>query len=261
MIANQGTRRWALVTGATGGIGSEMCRQLACRGWDVMISGRDEGRLDLLARELGASGARTRVLVADLADPAGAKRLAAAALASGDPIDLLVNNAGLGCSLPYLDAPVERQLDLLRVDVMALAELTHRLGAPMTERGYGAVLNVASVAGTMPGPYMSTYFASKAFVLSLSQALHEELAPRGVNVMALCPGPVRTGFWRTADTDVSVLDPIMLTPEEVCRIALTSLERGRAVCAPGLLSKVCYSFGRIAPATLSRKVAGRFNRL
>lgn len=251
---------WALVTGATGGIGAEMSRQLARRGWSVALAGRSEEKLRALEAELNATGARTAILTADLADPSGAAALISAADEAGVEPEFLVNNAGLGLTAPYVQTPFERQRALIQVDVVSLAELCHAYGGRMAAHGHGRIMNIASVAGVMPGPYMSTYFASKAFVLSLSQALHDELRGCGVDVMALCPGPVRTGFWQVAGTDVSALGPLLLSPSEVCAIGLAALSLKRAACAPGLLSKACYGFGRAVPYLLSRKVAGLFNR-
>ena len=251
---------WALVTGATGGIGEQFCRQLARRGHALVLHGRDERRLEALARSLADEGAEVRVVLADLSRAGGASELVAKVDALGVEPTLLVNNAGLGYTSPFVGVPLERQRALVQLDVVSVMELAHVYAGRMAAAGGGAIVNVASVAGVMPGPGMATYFASKAFVLSLSQALHEELAQAGVRVLAVCPGPVDTGFWDVAGTDLSAKRAFMLSPEEVARIALVALGHGRAVCAPGLVSKACYAFGRSCPAALSRKVARLFNR-
>lgn len=255
----EGNGKWALVTGATGGIGAEMCAQLAQRGWNIVLSGRSEERLAALAAKLGLAEGRWHAVTADLASASGAAELAEKVDGLGIEVELLVNNAGLGYDVPFVEGELARQRALVQVNVVSLTELAHIFGARMAERGHGSIINVASVAAVMPGPGMSTYFASKAYALSLSQAMHEELTAKGVRVLALCPGPVRTGFWNVAGANVSAIDPIMLTPEEVSRIALVALDHNRAVCAPGVLSKACYGFGRVAPAWLSRKVAHVFN--
>ena len=254
-----GSGRWALVTGATGGLGEQFCRQLAEAGWSVALSGRDEGRLRELARTL-AGGADTCVVVADLSREDGPAELVAKLDALGVEPELVVNNAGFGYAAPLAESEAGRQRALVRVNVTSLMELCQTYGARMAARGHGAILNVASVAGVMPGPYMATYYASKAFVLSLSEALHEELRQRGVEVLAVCPGPVRTGFWDVAGTNTSGRNAFMLRPEDVCRIALVALRRGRAVCAPGLVSKACYAFGRSVPGLVARRVCAAFNR-
>lgn len=253
--------KYALVTGATGGIGKELARLLALRGWNLALTGRNVEKLNALAIELEARGTRVHTEVVDLAKPGAAEELVARLDAAGVEVGLLANNAGLGITERFVESDFERQRALVQVDVVAVTELCHLLGGRMAAAGEGAILNVASVAGTMPGPGMSTYFASKAYVLSLSQALHDELAEKGVRVMALCPGPVATAFWDVAGSDVAAIEKIMLTPEEVARIALTALDNDRAVCAPGLLSKVCYGFGRLTPSWVSRTVAGIFNHL
>lgn len=247
--------KWALITGATGGLGREMARQLAAKGWSLVLHGRNADALMALAGETAREGAIVRTVGADLATTNGPAALVTEVDALGIEIDLLVNNAGLGYTAQFVESDLDRQRKLVQLDVMAPLELCHAFGSRMAARGHGQVMNVASVAGVMPGPGMSTYFASKAFVLSLSEALHEELSPRGVQVMALCPGPVNTRFWEVAENGATRAKAVFLTPEEMCRIALVSLTRGRAVCAPGPLSKVCYGFGRVAPYIVSRKVA------
>lgn len=256
MAEKAGRLRWALVTGATGGIGAEMSRQLARRGYALVLAGRSETGLMALAARLRDTAADVRTVTADLSEPGGASELIGKVDALGIEPELLVNNAGLGYTAPFVESDLERQRALVQLDVTSPMELCHEYGARMARRGRGAILNVASVAGVMPGPGMSTYFASKSFVLSLSQALHEELRPRGVQVMALCPGPVSTRFWDVAGNAAARATRVFLSPTEVCAIALVALERGRTACAPGPLSKVCYGFGRVAPYLVSRKVAG-----
>lgn len=259
-MAGRQSRDWALVTGASGGIGEEMARQLALRGWAVVLHGRDRRRLMTLAGRLGAIGADVRIVTADLARPEGAHELIEKVDQLGIAPKLLVNNAGLGYAAPFVESDLERQRALVQLDVVSVMELAHEYGRRMALAGGGAILNVASVAATMPGPGMATYYASKAFVLSLSEALHEELAPAGVRVLAVCPGPVLTGFWAVAGTNTDMRAAFMLDPEVVCRIALVALDRDRAVCAPGLVSKACYAFGRSVPGVVARKVAGLFNQ-
>lgn len=255
------SEQWALVTGATGGIGEQFCRLLARRGWSVVVSGRNDEKLARLVGEIKDLGGQALAVRSDLSVPGAAEQLVDEVDELGVTVGLLINNAGLGYNAAFVQSDLSRQRALVQVDVMAPTELSHIYGKRMADAGSGAILNVASVAGTMPGPGMSTYFASKAYVLSLTQAIHDELAPYGVKAMALCPGPVATAFWDVAESNVGPIDAIMLTPEEVARIALTALDHNRAVCAPGLVSKVCYGFGRACPAWLSRKVALAFNKM
>lgn len=252
--------RWALVTGATGGVGEQFCRQLAGQGWSLVLHGRDADRLMVLAGELGRRGADVRTLVQDLSEQGGAQGLVGKVDALGIEPELVVNNAGFGYAAPFAESDAERQRALVALNVASLTELSLTYSERMAKAGHGAIVNVASVAGVMPGPYMATYYASKAYVLSLSQAMHEELRERGVEVLAVCPGPVRTGFWDVAGTNTQGRNAFMLSPEEVVRIALVALRHRRAVCAPGLVSKACYAFGRSMPGIVSRKVCAMFNR-
>lgn len=255
------SKRYALVTGATGGIGREFCRELAQRGWSLVVCGRNAQKLAELTAVLEASGAEALSIEADLSKPGAAESVVNQANALGVEVELLVNNAGFGICERFVESDFERQRALVQVNVVALTELCHLFGSRMAERGHGAIVNVSSVAGTMPGPGMSTYFASKAYVLSLSEALHDELGPKGVRVMALCPGPAKTAFWDVAESNVNYLSPIMLTPQTVAHRALLALDLNRTASAPGILSKVCYGFGRLTPYVLNRKVAALFNHL
>lgn len=249
-------RRWALVTGATGGLGTQMCHQLAARGWSLVLAGRNEARLISLAEKLAKTGVGVQTALADLSAPDGAQKLVSQLDERNIAPELLVNNAGLGYTAPFVESSLERQRALVQLNVMAPMELAHLLGARMAQRGRGAIIFVSSVAAVMPGPGMGTYFASKAFILSLSQALHEELARYGVRVMALCPGPVNTQFWVTAGSSAARVQELFTSPRRVAHAALSALQQGFAVCTPGVLSKVSYGFGRIVPNYVSRKVAG-----
>lgn len=248
--------RWALVTGATGGIGFALSEELARRGWNVVLTGRNTTRLMSLAGRVAALGADVRCVQCDLATKDGPAQLVADVDALGIEIGILANNAGQGYSAPFAESDLERQQRLVQLNVTSVMELAHAYAGRMAARGEGRILNVASVAGVTPGPGMATYFASKAFVLSLSQAMHEELRPRGVHVMALCPGPVGTAFWERAESSAAAWKQAMPSAERVARIAYVALMRGRAVCAPGALSKLCYGFGRMAPYTASRRIVG-----
>ena len=192
-------RPLALVTGASAGLGLEMARVLAQRGWDLVVTARSPAPLDALAQELDETcGAWVFVSARDLSHPDGPDRLIADVEATGRVVQGLVNNAGFGQlgSYPDLDPDAERRM--LRVNVDAVVRLTRAFLPGMLERGRGWVLNVGSTASFVPGPRMATYYATKAFVLSYSEALHEELRASGVGVTCLLPGPTPTGFQERA---------------------------------------------------------------
>ena len=194
-----GTRPTALVTGASGGLGAEFARVLAEEGFDLVLVARGEGKLLALKDELEARhGITARVLTAALARKDVAKDLHDRVLGLGIHVDALVNNAGFGDAGAFCERDWQRQRDMVQVNMVALMQLTHLFVPHMVERGTGMVLNLSSVAAFSAGPYMSVYYASKAFVLSFSEALSEELAGTGVTVTAICPGPTATGFEASA---------------------------------------------------------------
>ena len=250
--------RTAMVTGASAGIGTAFATQLAARGEGVVLVARDRARLEALAKELGARhGVSTEVLAADLTDP---EQLATveARLADGDrPIDVLVNNAGFGTNgrLHELDRDTEaREVNL---NVVALVRLTHAALGPMVERGRGAVLNVSSLAGGQPTPGNATYGATKAFVSSFTQSVHEELRGTGVKITVVCPGFTRTEFQERAGIDSSKVPGFLWqSAEEVAAGALAALDHNRAVYVPGTLNRVAAGFVSVLPDALTRRVAG-----
>lgn len=246
--------RWALVTGASAGIGEAFARELARRGMNVALAARREHRLRALAAELGtAHRVRTLALPADLGVPGAAAALWNQA-SDGREIHLLVNNAGFGLKGAFSDLPLGRQAEMVRVNCGAVLELSHLALAAMRGRG-GGIVNVASVAAFQPVPMMATYAASKAFVLALSQALAEEARDLGVRVVALNPGPVKTEFQQVAGTAVRDGAPGVRTPEEVVNAALAALERGRTTVTPGALNALGAFAGRVAPRSLVLRVA------
>ena len=255
---------FALVTGASAGIGKEIARGLARRKVPLVLVAPTAGRLEALAAELRApSGAADEVVPLDLASEGAVERLVAATEGAGKPVGLLVNNAGFGFYGPQEEQGLERTLRMLRLNVAALVELTDRLVGPMRARRGGYVLNVASTAAFLPVPYMAVYSATKAFVLSYSQALHEELLGRGVVVTALCPGTTRTDFHRVAGLapGASVRFP-SLSAATVAEAGLRGLERGKAIVVPNLLDSAWIFTGRLVPRTLPPRIgAAVFSRL
>ena len=192
----------ALVTGASSGIGLELARLFAHDGYDLILVARSVEKLDRLGAELSARhGIRARTVGADLGSPDAPGAIAETLKQAAVRIDVLVNNAGYGVHGPFAKTELQTELDLLRVNVVALTHLTKLLLPTMLARRAGRILNVASTAGFQPGPLMAVYSASKAYVLSFSEALAEELAGTGVTVTTLCPGPVLTGFQARAGLD------------------------------------------------------------
>ncbi|MEZ5979401.1 MAG: SDR family oxidoreductase [Planctomycetota bacterium] len=250
---------WALVTGASAGLGEEFARALARRGRDVVLVARREDRLRRLAEELDREhGVRTLVVATDLLDADAGARLESELARAGVHVETFVNNAGFGAQGAFVELDRERQLDLVRLNSLVATDLAHRFAAPMAERGRGHLLNVASTASFVPGPGMAAYYASKAFVLSLSEALSAELAPRGVVVTCLCPGPTDTEFRSVAGRPRSaLLDRIAARPGPVVEAGLRGLERGRAVVVPGVANKLATVAVRFVPRWFVRRAVAR----
>src|SRR5215468_5678968 len=250
---NGSSRPRALVTGASSGIGIELARQMARDGHDLVLSARRAAPMHALAAELGAHGADSVVIPIDLSKPGAASELAAAVETRGLLIDVLVNNAGLGGigRLDQLDRG--RVNEMLHVNVVALTELTRLLLPGMVARRRGKVMLVASTAGFQPGPRMAVYFATKAYVLSLGEALAYELRGTGVTVTTLCPGATATNFFRAAGANEIALQPSM-SASEVARIGYRALMAGRRVVITGILNRILAFGGRLAPRSLTLPV-------
>jgi short-subunit dehydrogenase len=248
-----------LVTGASSGIGEEIARQLAAKGHHLILVARRVERLETLADELGRlHGIRADVLPADLGDPAARDRLVTEAEALGVALSGLVNNAGLGGSGFFAKSDQEHEREMVRVNVDALHHLTGAFLPGMVGRGEGAVLNVASLAANQPLPLFATYAATKAFVLSFSEALHGELSGTGVSVTALCPGPVPTEFGDIAgmgNVEETLPGIVTLPTEQVAREAIDGMERGRRTVTPGLVMKGAALAGRFTPRALLLPIA------
>jgi uncharacterized protein len=250
---------WAVITGASSGFGAIFASKLAKRGLSLLLAGRDESRLSAVAHQVGqiAPGIDVELLVGDLGTDAGVDALAACL--QGRVIEVLVNNAGFGTYGRFSELATGHEHDLVAVNVDALVRLTHAVLPGMLARGRGGILNVASTIAFQPSPYQATYGASKAFVLSLSQALWAETRGSGVTVTALCPGPTRTGFVDALGSDVShtAVYRRLAAPEPVAAAGLRALERGRAVVVPGWRNRVAAMGGRLAPGWLSALIGRR----
>lgn len=248
--------RWALITGASSGIGQEFARLLAERGMHLVLAARREERLRELAAALGAAhGVEATVVGVDLAEPGAAERLWESATSRGREIELLVNNAGFGLYGRFDDLSIERQAEMVRLNCIAPLELAHAAFRTMRPRRSGGIINVASTAAFQPIPCFATYAASKSFLLSLSEALWDEARADGVRVVALCPGATPTGFQQVAGTRRSPQTPGMLAPEEVALAALRALERGRSYVVPGAANALSARLVRLLPLPLATLVA------
>src|SRR6266581_957292 len=250
----QGTRRRrALVTGASTGLGAVFATALARQQYDLTIVARSRERLEALAERLRHSAEiAVEVVVADLTQ-AAALYTVEQHVAGDQRLELLVNNAGFGTTGPFATLDPDREEAEIRLNVMALMRLTRAALPGMIARGRGAVINVSSLAAFVPGPYDATYGATKAFVNSFTEALHEELRGTGVRVQALCPGFTHTEFQQRAGIDVSTIPTwAWMTPEAVVEASLAALRRGQIVCVPGLMNRLLVLLIGAAPRRLVR---------
>jgi uncharacterized protein len=242
----------ALITGASVGIGEQFALQLAERGHDVVLVARDAARLEAVAKELeGRYGTKAEVLVADLTDP----RQLATVEARARAVDLLVNNAGFGTFGPFHTLDIDTETREINLNVIALVRLTHAAASAMVERGRGGILNVSSLAGFQPGPSNATYGATKAFVTSFTEAVHEELRGTGVSVTALCPGFTHTEFQARANVPASAVPGFMWQEApEVARAGLDGVAKNRAVVIPGTANKVLGNLSAVTPHAITRRL-------
>jgi hypothetical protein len=249
----------ALVTGASSGIGESFARLLAQRGHDLVLVARRVERLEEVARRAASeAGAAAEILVADLETVDGVSSVEARLGDAQHPVELLVNNAGFGTSGRFHELPVANEDAEVRLNVLALVRLTHAALSGMVARGHGGVINVSSVGAYQPTPNSATYAATKAFVSSFTNAIHEELHGTGVKAMVLAPGFTHTEFHERAGIDHEAQMPEFLwqSCDEVVNAALKSYGRGRAVCVPGPINNVAAAFSGSMPAGVSRKIAG-----
>ncbi len=253
----------ALVTGGAGGIGFELCKLIAQEGYDIVMVDMNEVGMARAAAQLNdMAGIAVHTIVKDLSRQESAREIVAELEERGIAIDLLINNAGFGLTGRFVDIGLEAQLNMLHVNISAVVALTRLLLPGMLQRKSAAILNVASIAAFQPGPYMSAYFASKAFVLSWSESLGMELEGTGVTVTTLCPPPTDTGFARRAGagTSIAFRKGLMATPEEVAREAWIGLKMKKVIVLPCLLNKVAVFTGRFLPRKAVTAIAGAMNR-
>ncbi len=245
-----------LITGASAGLGAEFARQCRRRGDALVLVARRRDRLEALAAELGS----THVIASDLTRPGAPERLLADVAGLGLEVETLINNAGFGGASAFVEAPPERLLEMIDLNVRSLTELC-RLALPaMLERRRGFILNVASTAAFQAGPYSAVYYATKAYVLSLSEALHEESKRSGVHVTALCPGPTATEFFEVAGSPNGRLAKMATDPKAVVAAGLAGLARNKAIVVPGIMNKMTSQAGRILPRSALRRAVAALKR-
>jgi len=245
-----------LITGASSGIGEAFARKLAARGHNLLLVARSEDKLITLCNELGRSrGIRAQYVAIDLSEPEAPAGLFEETKKRDLQIDFLVNNAGFGSMGDFAKLDLAHELKMIDLNVRALAELTHRFLAPMRERKGGVIINVASTAGFQPVPFMGTYAATKAFVLSFSEALWEENRPHGVKVMALCPGVTDTNFFEASRMQRPPARASQ-TPDEVVDAALRGLKRGKSSVISGWTNFFLIETERLVPRSFILRAAG-----
>lgn len=247
----------ALVTGASGGIGEALARRLAARGTNLVLAARRVDRLQHLAAELAAAhpGARVDAVAADLSDPAAPAALVEHLAAAGITVDVLVNNAGIGSHGPFAAADTTAVTRQIQLNCTSLVELTSRLLPSMLTHRRGGILNVASTSAFQPTPTMAVYGATKAFVLSFTEALWVETRASGVRVLAVCPGPTDTGFFHA--TGQQFMTRGRQTPEQVAAVALHAFYTGhRPSVISGTANRLSATGYRVVPRALMARMAG-----
>jgi hypothetical protein len=246
-----------LITGASSGIGAAFARKLARRGRNVLLVARSEETLIALCNELGRlSGARAQYVVMDLTEQDATARLLEETHKRELVIDMLINNAGFGSMGDFTRLELATELEMIDLNVKSLVDLTYKFLLPMRDRGQGTIINVASTAGFQAVPYMATYAATKAFVLSFSEALAEENRSHGIRVLALCPGVTDTNFFAASKIDRPPMRTIQ-TPEEVVDAALRGLKRGKATVISGWTNWVTVEAERFFPRSVVTKIAAK----
>lgn len=251
----------ALITGASGGLGLEFAKILAQKNYDLVLVARNEGRLYALKNEFETKyGITVYVCAADLSVKDAALDVFNFTLEHELDIDVLINNAGFGDAGSFAERDWQKQYEMIQVNITALMQLTHCFLKPMIKRGRGKILNLSSVAAFSAGPDMSVYYASKAFVLSFSESIAEEVKGTGVTVTALCPGPTATGFEKSASMGSgSAMFKKAASAADVAADGIKAMEHGSVLCYQGLFTKFMNIGSRLLPRSLTRKFAKRMN--
>jgi len=259
--ATNAKESYALITGASSGIGACFARALAARGRHLVLVARSKDKLETLAREITANhSVRIEVIEQDLGVEGAAQRLAATLAEREMAVDLLVNNAGFGAQGQFWKLPLDRQVEMLRLNIGTLTELTHLLLPAMVERRSGGIINISSTASFQPIPYTSVYAATKAYVTSFSMGLAEEVAEYGVKVLALCPGATATNFFEAGQFTTVKLPGGSQSPEAVVEVGLAAFDRGNSLAVTRFLNKLMIFALRLAPRRLAARIAGNMFR-
>lgn len=256
-------KKTALVTGASAGLGKEYAWLFAADGHDVVLVARRKDKLEELAREIEAKHANVKahVLAEDLAAPGAAERIANALRERKIEIEFLVNNAGFGAAGAFAESELGRQLEMIQVNVVVLTTLTRLVLPDMIARKSGRILNVGSTAGFLPGPFMSVYYATKAYVNSFTEALSVELAGTGVTATVSCPGATATEFAGVAGNDKSALfESGVMTAAEVAKDGYDAMMHGEPLAVAGFKNKMKIASLRIAPRGMARSIAAKLNQ-
>lgn len=253
----------ALITGASAGLGARFALALAADGHDVILTARRSDRLDELAATIrNRFGVSAHVIPADLAAPGAVAGLMADIARAGLAVNLLINNAGFGARGAFAELDGAMQARMIDLNCRALVELCHAVLPGMIQMRSGGILNVASTAAFQPGPWMTVYYATKAFVLSFSEGLHEEVKGKGVRVAALCPGPTRTEFADVAAmADSALFKRFAGNPDKVVADGLAALKANRAVKVSGMLNRMMAGVIRLTPRGLARRLSGAMQRV
>jgi short-subunit dehydrogenase len=253
-----GNNKWALITGASAGIGLEMAKLFAADHYNVVLVARNQARLKQLAGDLETRHhISARVEPKDLSRPEAAPELFDAL--RDTPISILVNNAGFGWRRAFADGEVGRWLEMMHVNMDALVQLTHLFAQPMRARREGRICNVASTAAFQPGPLTAIYFASKAFVYSFTVALADELAGSGVTVTAFCPGGTETEFFARAEMGNGRHRMYMMPADRVARIGYRALMKGKPIATAGLLNQASSSLAKCLPSRFTARIVRKMN--
>lgn len=250
--------RWTIVTGASSGIGAAIARQFSKIGHNLVLVARRREKLQALGDELmRVDRGVVESIELDLGAEGSGRALHERITAMGVPVHTLVNNAGYGLRGDFVDLGREEQLGMIDLNVTTLTELSHAFLPDLIKRGRGGILNVASLAAFQAGPHMAVYYATKAYVLSLSEALHEEVKPFGVTVSALCPGATESEFGERAGmTNSRLFRSGRMSADDVARIGVEGYRAGHAVVTPGVRNKLARSMNRVLPRTAMRRLVG-----
>lgn len=257
------TRSLAIVTGASAGLGVDFARLLAADKHDLLLVARRMERMEQLAAELHKDhGIKAHCLSVDLNESAAAETVSEYLKKHHLHADVLINNAGFGAMGQFVDIDLQEQLRMMQVNMTALVHLTGLILPGMISRGKGRVMNVASTAAFQPGPRMAMYYATKAFVLSFSEAVHHEIRKTGVTVTCLCPGPTPTEFQQAAKMEKTRMfnSRMMIDSATVARVGYQAMKKGKRLVIPGNLTKVLAFSTRLAPRSLVLKVAERMQK-